>query len=127
MDVAATRALAGMPRLTRRETRLDYFWYRPTIRELPQTQWTMEASGAVELAAGAYTIRTISDDGIRVWVDGQLVIDRWTHHESTVDHAPLSGGRHDVRVQYFQADGWSELRLDFVRGVERSKGSAGPH
>jgi hypothetical protein len=124
---AAARALAGAPILQRRAPRLDYFWYRPAIRELPQAQWALEATTTVTLGPGEHTLRTISDDGVRVWVDGALVIDRWNHHESTVDHAALTPGRHEVRVQYFQADGWSELRVYFVRGRERSKGSAGPH
>ena len=127
VGVVATQALAAKPALARRESRLDYFWYRPTIKELPQAKWALDAAAVVTLPPGEYTIRTISDDGIRVWVDGTLVIDRWSHHESTVDHAGVGGGRHAIHVQYFQADGWSELRLDFVRGAERSTGSAGPH
>jgi len=62
-----------------------------------------------------------------VWVDGALVIDHWTPHESMVDTAPLTGGRHELRVAYYQVDGWTELRVDIVRGVERSTGSPGPH
>jgi parallel beta-helix repeat protein len=124
---AATRALAGTPMLTRHEPRLDYFWYRPTIKELPPARWAFDATTEVTIPPGEHTLRTISDDGIRVWVDGRLVIDRWTHHESAVDHAPLTPGRHEVRVQYFQDDGWAEVRLDIVRGSERSTGSPGPH
>jgi alpha-L-fucosidase len=62
-----------------------------------------------------------------VWVDGTLVIDDWTPHESAVDNAALSGGRHDIRVQYAQVDGWAELRVEIVKGRQRSTGSAGPH
>ncbi|MCC7194498.1 MAG: right-handed parallel beta-helix repeat-containing protein [Gemmatimonadaceae bacterium] len=124
---AAERALRGPVALRRTESRLDYFWYRPTMEGLPRGRWAMEAEAAVDLAPGTYTVRTISDDGIRVWVDDRLAIDRWTHHESAVDHAPLSGGHHRIRVQYFQDDGWAELRLDILRGVVRSPGSPGPH
>ena len=81
----------------------------------------------VTLPASDYTLRTISDDGVRVWVDGTLAIDRWSLHESALDSAPLTGGRHELRVQYFQVDGWVELRVDIVRGNERSAGSPGPH
>lgn len=124
---AATAALQHDPLFVRRESRLDYFWYRPPLHELPQSRWALSATGQVNLPAGRYTLRTISDDGVRVWVDGRLVIDRWTHHESRVDHAPLTAGRHNLRVEYFQDDGWAELRLDIVRGTERSTGSPGPH
>jgi parallel beta-helix repeat protein len=107
--------------------RLDIMWYRPTIRELPQARFAFEATSTVNLPAGEYTLRTISDDGIRVWVDGRLVIDNWDLHGSEIDYAPLTGGTHELRVQYFQIEGWAELRLDLLRGVHRSIGSPGPH
>jgi len=107
--------------------RLDFEWYRPTLTGLPLAHWSLDATGTVTLAPGTYTLRTISDDAVRVWVDGLLVIDHWTPHESMVDAAPLTGGRHELRVAYYQVDGWTELRVDIVRGVERSNGSPGPH
>ena len=76
----------------------------------------MEASGSVNLGPGAYTLRSISDDGIRVWVDGRLVIDRWTQHESTVDAVALAAGSHELKVHFFQVDGWTELRVEIVKG-----------
>ena len=63
----------------------------------------------------------------RVWIDGVLAIDNWRAHESTVDFTRLAGGHHDLRVQYYQGDGYYELKLDIVRGRERSPGSPGAH
>jgi parallel beta-helix repeat protein len=119
--------LRGEPAATRQAPRLDYFWYRPTIPGIPPERFALVATGGVALGNGAYTLRTISDDGVRVWVDGRLAIDSWTPHESKVDHAPLGGGRHELRVEYYQLRGWTELRLDVVRGTQRSEGSPGPH
>jgi len=119
--------LRGVPLMTARTTRLDYQWYRPKIAALPLERWALEATSRVTLAPGRYTLRTISDDGIRVWVDGALVIDDWTPHESVVDAVPLAAGDHELRVQYYQVDGWTELRLDILRGAQRAGGSAGPH
>jgi parallel beta-helix repeat protein len=113
--------------LERTEDRLDYMWYRPTVPAIPQERWGLEATASFTLPAGEYSLRTISDDGVRVWVDGKLVVDRFDPHGSEVDYAPLGSGRHDVRVRYYQLGGWSELRVDVVRGSARSKGSAGPH
>jgi hypothetical protein len=121
------RLTTGAHLLDRAMPRLDFMWLRPTIRELPQSRFALEASGSVNLPAGEYTIRTISDDGIRVWLDGRLVIDNWDLHGSEIDYAPLPGGAHELRVQYFQIEGWAELRLDILRGAQRSSGSPGPH
>ncbi len=117
----------NVPLLSRHERRLDYMWYRSPIAQLPPSRWAAEATTTVTLDSELYTLRTISDDAVRVWVDGVLVIDNWTPHESAVDHVAISGGRHAIRVAYAQVDGWSELRVEIVRGEQRSVGSAGPH
>ena len=114
------------PILAAHVPRLDYEGYR-AMPGLPRENFALEATGFVDLPPGEYTLRTISDDGVRVWVDSALVIDNWKPHESALDFAPLSGGHHDIRVQYYQGDGWYELRLDIVRGRDRSPGSPGAH
>src|SRR5262249_3651729 len=122
-----TALLARAPLLTRQESKLDYEWYAPAIDSLPRERWALDAKGSVDLEPGTYSIRTISDDAVRVWVDGKIVINDWKPHESVVDHAVIRGGRHKLEVQYYQLDGWTELRLDVVRGIEISTGSPGPH
>ena len=126
-DSAFAGMVHGTPVLTRQAPRLDYLWYRPTLPGIPQERFAIAATGVVTLGAGAYTLRTISDDGVRVWVDGTLAIDAWTPHESRVDAVALGAGRHELRVEYYQLTGWTELRLDIVRGRVRSEGSPGPH
>jgi hypothetical protein len=109
--------------------RLDLMYYRPSrsIAWIPAENWSLVASGSVFLTPGIYTLRTISDDAVRVWVDESLVIDNWTPHESQVDVAPIAPGRHQLRVEYVQKDGWVELRVEIVRGRQTGKGSPGPH
>jgi hypothetical protein len=106
--------LARTPVFAGELDRLDWMWYRPQVAGIPLERWAMRAESEVTLPPGEFSLRTISDDAIRVWVDGRLVIDRWTPHESTVDEAPLRGGAHRVRVDYLQVDGWVELRLEFA-------------
>jgi parallel beta-helix repeat protein len=103
------------PLLTRQLGRLDLEWYRPQITGLPLERWALEAEATVSLAQGDYELLTISDDGIRVWVDDRLVIDRWSQHESAIDRVPLSAGQHRLRVHFFQVDGWTELRVEIRR------------
>lgn len=127
-DSAAWDALfAGEPFLLRSEPRLAYVWFRPLIPEVPSAHWALEGEATVVLPPGEYSLRTISDDGVRVWVDGGRVVDHWEPHGSAVDYAALSGGRHEVLVRYYQLTGWAELRVDVVRGSGRSQGSPGPH
>ncbi len=126
LDSARVESPGAMPRVLQR---LDFMWYRPpaAYKDLPQSHWSLEATGTVMLPPGTYSLRTISDDAVRVWIDGTLAIDAWMAHESRVDYAPLTAGKHDLRVEYRQVDGWVELRLDIIRGSARSAGSPGPH
>jgi alpha-L-fucosidase len=101
--------------------------YGSILQGFPQENWGVEATGSVDLPPGEYSIRTISDDAVRVWVDDQLVIDHWDPHESRVDYAPLAPGLHNLRIQYLQVGGWTELRFEIIKGSNRSTGSAGPH
>ncbi len=118
--------LAGAPMMTRREARLDYMWYRPRFG-LPQERWALDATASLEVPAGAHQLRIISDDAARVWVDGALVAERREPGGSEVMYAPITAGRRQVRVAFYQLGGWTELRVEVVRGVARSTGSAGPH
>src|ERR1041384_6248193 len=117
--------------VTRVFPRLDLMWYRPpkTLAFFPAEHWSLDATGTVTVppGGGVYSVRTISDDAIRVWIDDSLAIDDWTPHESQVDYAALSAGTHRLRVAYQQVDGWVELRVEVVRGAARSAGSPGPH
>ncbi|HEU5218337.1 MAG TPA: PA14 domain-containing protein, partial [Gemmatimonadales bacterium] len=106
---------ATTPLLTRRGSRLDFEWYRPTIKELPLTHWALDADATIALPPGEYTIRTISDDGVEVWLGERKVISNWAPHESVVDTASMGGGVHRLKVRYYQVDGWTELRLEILR------------
>ncbi|MEO8908746.1 MAG: NosD domain-containing protein [Gemmatimonadaceae bacterium] len=113
---AMTLLLRGPPILTEHAPRLD-FEGSQALPHLPRENFALEATGSVDLAPGEYTLRTLSDDGVRVWVDGALVIDDWKPHETALDSIALAGGHHDIRVQYYQIGGSYELRLDIVKGA----------
>ena len=81
---------------------------------VPQERWALEASAVVAVPNASMVLRTISDDGVRVWVDDTLVIDHWESHESAVDEVPIAPGRHQLGVQYYQVDGWTEIRVEIV-------------
>ncbi len=70
------------------------------------------AQGTVELPPGDYVLNVTSDDGVRVWVDGKLVIDNWTWHPPTLNSAPIAGGKRSIRVEHFEIDGYSCLKVD---------------
>ena len=61
------------------------------------------------------TLTAISDDGARVWMDGEVVPDAWAPHESRADRAHISGGKRRFKIQYYEVGGFAELRFDIQR------------
>jgi hypothetical protein len=92
--------------------RIDYLSGGVIEDGVPPDRFAFVAEGTVALPRGDYTLQVISDDGARVWVDGTLVLDAWAPHESRVDEVIISGGRHRLKVEYYEVGGWSEMRFD---------------
>ena len=74
-------------------------------------RWT----GQIEtLYSEEYTFHTTSDDGVRLWVNDQLVIDNWTNHAPTVNTGTVTleaGRRYDIRMDYYENGGGSVAEL----------------
>ena len=74
-------------------------------------RWT----GQIEpLYSESYTFQTISDDGIRLWVDNQLIIDEWNDHAATAHTGTISlesGVLYDIRVEYYENGGSATAEL----------------
>lgn len=112
---ALARVLAGAPVTSDRRDRLDYMAGGAIAEGLPRDRVAIVAEAEIVLPAGNYTVRTISDDGIRVWMDEERIIDRWTPHESAIDTAQITGGRRRFKVEYYEVGGFAELRFEILR------------
>ena len=107
--------IAGPPLKVEHRGRLDFMSGRAIAEGVPADNVAIVADADVTLPPGAYSIRTISDDAIRVSVDGTRVIDHWSPHESALDSAALTGGKHHIIVEYYEKDGFAELRFDILK------------
>ena len=112
---AFAKLVGGVPLTEVSHDRLDYISGREIEDGVPRDRFALVAEGTVTLPAGEYTITLISDDGARVWVDGEEVIDAWAPHESRVDHAVIRGGVRKFKVEYYEIGGFAELRFDIQR------------
>lgn len=71
------------------------------------SRFGLVARGTVATGAGAHTLTVTSDDGVRVLVDGEVVLEDWTWHAPRREEVALelTAGVHEVVVEYFQIDG----------------------
>ena len=112
----ANTGLTGMPAVVRTDSTIDFDWIsRPPPGNLGANYFSVRWTGTLTpRVSGRHTISTISDDGIRVWLGGKLVIDHWAEHGSALDAADLAleaGESVPLRVEYWQKAGGAETRL----------------
>ena len=105
------------------DVRFDWGGGSPDGR-IPADHFSARWTRRLHFDAGRYRFKTVSDDGIRVWVDGRKVIDAWydqppTSHQGEID---LSNGNHDVKVEYYENGGGAVAKLWW----ERISGGSGP-
>lgn len=63
-----------------------------------------------------YTFRTYSDDGVRLWIDDQLIIDQWNDHPATYHTGTVelqAGQLHDLRLEYYENGGNAVIGLEW--------------
>ncbi|MFN9472975.1 PA14 domain-containing protein [Acidovorax sp.] len=98
--------LSGAPALQRCEAGpIDHYWTgrngSPDPAKLPVDGFSARWTATLAFPGGATRFITFTDDGVRVSVDGQRVIDNWTRHGITMDSAtvPLAAGPHTVLME----------------------------
>lgn len=104
-----TLTLSGSA-LTRIDATVDFRWgYGAPDPSLPDEIFSVRWSGDVEPEhSETYTFYTTSDDGMRLWVDEQLVIDDWTHHSMSELSGQIdlvAGHRTSIVLEYFEDTG----------------------
>ncbi len=96
--------LTGNPVLTRTDANIDFNWGTASpATGVNADQFSVRWSRNVDFAAGQYTFTTTTDDGVRLKIDGNTVIDKWIDQGSTPYTATvaLTAGTHSVVMEYY--------------------------
>jgi hypothetical protein len=115
----ANSTLTGMPALVRNDRdpqggpgiRFDWGYDAPAAG-LPADEFSVRWTRVLFFSEGTYRFYALVDDGLRLYVDGALVIDEWRdggQREVTGDRN-LSGGTHSLRVEYYERGGTAVAR-----------------
>jgi hypothetical protein len=121
--VAATAngyTLPAKANYTTTEKSLNWYaagdWAKGHEAAFPKSNYAAKFSGNLKITRGGeYMWSTISNDGSRVTIDGQVVVDNWGQHGSRRrEHiVNLDEGWHNVLVEHFNGDGDSQLIVNY--------------
>jgi hypothetical protein len=72
---------------------------------VPQDLFAVRWTGFLNVpTSGTYTIYVTADDGVRLWIDGNLAIDAWKVQPPTEYSwtGSLSAGKHSIKIEYYE-------------------------
>src|SRR3989441_900237 len=66
--------------------------------------------------AGTYTFSAGSDDGIRIWIDGTLALDRWAVRAYAIDSfsQSLTAGNHQFKIDFYEGVLQAEVSFKYT-------------
>ena len=109
--------LAGTPVLWRAEANLDHDWGTGSpAPEVNADYFSARWTRYIYVPSPAtYRFTATSDDGVRVWLDGALIINQWSDGPArtvSVDRA-LSAGHHLIIVEFYERTGGALIRFSW--------------
>ena len=122
--------LGGMPVFAREYQAIDFNWgYGSPGPGVGAEHFSARIMRLLDVS-GRYRFRVTSDDGVRLWVDDQLVIDEWHEHAVQTFYADVdvrNGAM--VKLAYFESRGLAEVHLNWEPLGQQSppQGTSGPY
>lgn len=109
--------------MVRNDVAIDFNWGNVApAAGIPADAFSVRWTRSVEFEAATYRFHVWVDDGVRLWVDDQLLINAWYDsgpHEVTADYAMVRGV-HGVEVEYYEYIGDAQVRLWWEKVVSLS-------
>ncbi|MFA6422680.1 MAG: PKD domain-containing protein [Candidatus Buchananbacteria bacterium] len=102
----SNHTLSGNPVLVRTDSQINFAWQSSApATNVPKDRFSVRWEGEVQAdTSGSYTFFTETDDGVRLYIDGRLVINHWKGQRKTTWSATLdlTAGRHQIVMEYFE-------------------------
>jgi alpha-tubulin suppressor-like RCC1 family protein/regulation of enolase protein 1 (concanavalin A-like superfamily) len=104
------------PVLQRIDSTVDFSWSRGApAPQLPIDYFSVRWTGWITPdVTQDYTFYTVSDDGVRLWVNDQQLVNNWTNHGITENSGTIlleAGVSYPVKMEYYENAGGATVRL----------------
>ena len=103
------KTLSGNPIVQTAESNIDWDWGTGGPNGLPADGFSARWAKYIDVTGGTYRFSATADDGIRVYVDGNRIINEWSDHpaQNFIADVTLSSGHHEVVVEYYENGGFA--------------------
>ena len=114
------RAYFSGTTVQRTDSTVDFDWgsSTPGVTGIGSDDFSVRWTGLIRVpTTGNYNFRTESDDGVRLYINGSLLIDNWTDHGPTLDTSSsvslIAGSYVPVTLEFFERGGGAVIRLQW--------------
>lgn len=103
----------------RTDPTINFNWSNgaPADSSLGNDNYSIRWTGKVQPAhSETYTFTTTTDDGVRLWVNNQQLIDKWIYQGATGWTGSLAltaGQQYDIKMEYFEGGGNASAKLEW--------------
>ncbi|MCS7287151.1 MAG: PA14 domain-containing protein [Anaerolineae bacterium] len=111
-------SLSGSPTLVRQDPQINFDWGTSSPDpSIPPDNFSARWFAVLNFTAGRYRFTVTVDDGVRFWVDGELLIDSWKDQPATTYTAEkdLSAGNHVLVLEYYERTGFAVVKLSWEK------------
>ncbi len=108
--------LAGEPDLIREDIEVNFNWGSGSpAPEINSNNFSVRWTKVASFTAGNYRFSVTVDDGVRLYVDGELIINSWKDQSPTTYTADktLTKGNHNIKMEYYERGGGAVARLSW--------------
>lgn len=123
--------MSGQPTLVRLDKQILFDWGSgPPDSTVNADHFSVRWTGKlVPSVSGIYKLSSTTDDGVRLYIDGKLLVDSWYDRGPTSDFISIkleAGRQYDVRMEYYENAGgaYASLGWDFEPAVDKERQAA---
>jgi len=99
------QVLGGAPVAVLYDAAIDFDWQNHApVDGVSHDNFSVRWTASKYFEGGTYSFKTYTDDGVRLWIDGTLLIDQWRNQPATrcEQVAEVTTGTHAVRIEYYE-------------------------
>ncbi|MCP4360424.1 MAG: PKD domain-containing protein, partial [Chloroflexi bacterium] len=107
------------PAVVQNETEINYNWgaTSPVPGVIPDNNFAVRWTRTAEFEEGNHIFRVDVEGGVRLWLNGQILIDSWDEQgfRQLENVTSLTAGAHGLKVEYWKQSGNGQIRMGWAK------------